>query len=179
MTVKIFGRLEPRTFKNCRKFQIWIQENYFDWCPRPIKKVIYKPYLKEILMDKYGPEAFLFPETMMFPVVNINTGQVDARLVQYALIRSIALRRISRDFDYIFEKAKAFYEENKEFCKPYIITLTDTGQQINLVDYLLELDERGGRDKFEIPDDVNDPKPVNPHKKHWHASRFKRLKIAA
>lgn len=178
MTVKVFGNLMDRTFRNERKFQIGVQENFFDFLPRAFKKPLYKPYLKRILMDKYGPKAFLFPDTLMFPIVNINTGQVDARLVQYALIRAIMLRRISHDFDYIYERAKKCYIQYKDQCKPCSITLLGTGEQINLLDFLEKLNSFDGYMEFELPDDAKLPPKPNPHIKpgHWHYNRkFKRL----
>ena len=174
MTVKVFGNLVRRTYKNERKFQIFVQETGWDFFPRPLRKPLYKMYLKEILMDKYGPEAFLFPETMLFPVVNINTGQVDNRLIQYAVIRGYTLCRISSDFNYILEKALKFFEEHNG-KESIVFTLVDEQRQLTLIEFLRYLHQQDGKMKFEIPDDINEgPKP-NPHKKPWHASRFKRL----
>lgn len=174
MTVKVFGNLVPRTFRNERKFQIFVQETGWDFFPRPVRKPLYKPYLKEILLDKYGPEAFLFPETLLFPIVNINTGKIDNRLTQYAVIRGYTLCRISSDFNYILDKAlKFFVEHNGKDSISF--TLVEEQKQLSLIEFLRHLHEKNGRMKFDIPEDVDvAPKP-NPHKKHWHASRFKRL----
>ena len=141
MSVKVFGNLVPRTFRNERKFQIFVQESCFDFIPRGMKKPVYKQYLKEILMDKYGPSAFLFPDEMMFPVKNIHTGLYDCRLIQYAVVRALTLRRISHDFDYILEAAmKCFLEHG---CKESVkITLTDTGEEISLISFLKMLSYR-------------------------------------
>lgn len=167
MSVKVFGNLVPRTFRNERKFQIFVQESCFDFIPRGMKKPVYKQYLKEILMDKYGPSAFLFPDEMMFPVKNIHTGLYDCRLIQYAVVRALTLRRISHDFDYILEAAmKCFLEHG---CKESVkITLTDTGEEISLISFLKMLDENGGRMEFEVPDDATAPPKPSCHKpKHF------------
>lgn len=175
MTVKIFGNLVPRTFKNERKFQIFIEENTWDFFPRPLRKPLYKPYLKEILMDKYGPSAFLLPEQMLFPVVNINTGQYDNRLIQYALIRAYLLCRIDRPtFQPILDAAIRCFEEHNG--KDSIsITLVDEERQISVVEFLKYLFESNGRMQFDIPEDADAPPKAPLHKRHWHASRFKRL----
>ena len=167
MTVKVFGNLVPRTFRNERKFQIFIQESCFDFIPRGMKKPVYKLYLKDILMDKYGPSAFLFPEQKMFPIKNIHTGLYDCRLIQYAVVRALTLRRISHDFDYIFDAAIKCFQEHG--CKESVrITLTETGEEVPLITFLKKLDEAGGQMEVTVPSDVNDgPKP-SPHKpKHF------------
>ena len=163
MTVKVFGQLVPRTFRNERKFQIFIQESSFDFIPRGMKKPIYKLYLKEVLMDKYGPSSFLFPEQMLFPVRNINTGLYDCRLIQYAVIRALTLRRISHDFDYIFDAAmKCFVEHG---CKESVkITLTETGEEVSVISFLKKLDEAGGKMRIEVPEDSTAP-IQSPHRR--------------
>ncbi len=115
-----------------------------------MKKPVYKQYLKEILMDKYGPSAFLFPDEMMFPVKNIHTGLYDCRLIQYAVVRALTLRRISHDFDYILEAAmKCFLEHG---CKESVkITLTDTGEEISLISFLKMLDEKWWQNGIRSP----------------------------
>lgn len=153
MTVKVFHRLMPRTFQNERKFQIFIQESSFDFIPRGMKKPVYKMYLKDQLMETIGESAFLIPEQKLFPVKNINTGLYDCRLIQYAVIRSLMLRRISSDFDYIFKKAISCFQEHG--CKDSIkITLTETGEEVSLISFLQKLDLAGGKMKIAIPDDA-------------------------
>ena len=168
MSVKVFRVLNRKYFKNERKFQIFIQETFFDFIPRPVKKPIYKEYFKNILYEKYGPEAFLIPEHKLFPIVNINTGQFDDRLIQYALIRGIALRRIGHEFDYIYERAMECFKKHN--CKD-MITITVEDEKIPFLEFLQKYDELDGKVKFDIPDDAwEKPKP-GPHKpKHFDNS---------
>lgn len=173
MTVKVFGNLVPRTFKNERKFQIFIQESCFDFIPRGMKKPVYKLYLKDILMDKYGPSAFLFPEHKMFPIKNIHTGLYDCRLIQYAVIRALTLRRISHDFDYILQAALKCFAEHG--CKESVeITLVETGEKVSIISFLKRLDEANGKMEIVVPDDANLPKKPSPHRKKHHG-KYKRI----
>lgn len=177
MTVKIFGKLVPRTFTNERRFQIFVQESSFDFLPRGMKKPIYKLYLKDILMEKYGPSAFLFPEDKLFPVKNINTGIYDCRLIQYAVIRSLTLRRISSDFNYFYETAIKCFEEHG--CGESVkITLVDQDNtDVPLITFLKELDALGGTADIVIPDEpkrtLEDLKKIPHFKKHY--KKYKRI----
>lgn len=173
MTVKIFGNLVPRTFRNERKFQIFIQESSFDFIPRGMKKPIYKMYLKDILMEKYGPTAFLIPEQKLFPIKNIHSGLYDCRLIQYALIRALTLKRLTDDYDYIFNAAIKCFEEHG--CKESVkITLTQTGEEVSVISFLKKLQDAGGRCQITIPDDANVGKKPSPHKPKHHG-KYKRI----
>jgi len=91
----------------------------------------------------------------------------DCRLIQYAVVRALTLRRISHDFDYILEAAmKCFLEHG---CKESVkITLTDTGEEVSLISFLKMLDENGGRMEFEVPPDAKAPPKPSCHKpKHF------------
>lgn len=176
MSVKIFHQLMNKTFRDERKFQIFIQESSFDFIPRGMKKPIYKEYLKNQLMDKYGPSAFLIPDEKLFPIKNINTGQYDDRLIKYALIRSLALRRISHSFDYIYEAALKCFKEHQ--CEDSIkITILQTGEEIGLIEFLSKYDKLDGNDNFELPENINfnmnEIQKLPHYKKHY--KKYKRI----
>jgi len=157
MSVKVFRRMMQKTFQNERRFQIFVQESYFDFIPRSVKKAVYMPYMKDMLMYKYGPDSFLIPEQLLFPLVNINTGQLDNRLMQYAVIRGLTLRRISEDFNYIYDKAWDFFQKNKGVMTTDIEILNDK-RTVKLITFLQELEEdRQERNKgnwLEVPEIV-------------------------
>lgn len=175
-SVKVFHQLMAKTFRDERKFQIFILESSIDFIPRGMKKPIYKEYLKDQLIEKYGPDSFLIPEEKLFPVININTGMFDSRLIQYALIRSLALKRISHSFDYIYDKAlKCFKDHN---CKDTIeITILSTGEKIGLIQFLTNYDNLDGKKEFDIPDDaeisIEEIKQLPHYKKHF--KKYKRI----
>jgi len=177
VTVKVFGNLVPRTFVNERKFQIFVQESCFDFIPRAMKKPVYKLYLKDILYEKYGESAFLYPEERLFPIKNINTGLYDCRLIQYAVIRSLTLRRVSSDFNHFYDAAIKCFEENG--CKKSVtINLTyDNNKEISLIDFLEGLDKLHGQDNVEIPavekKSLEELQKMPHYKKHY--KKYKRI----
>ena len=176
MSVKVFHQLMSKTFKNERRFQIFILESSFDFIPRGLKKPIYKEYLKEELYEKYGPDAFLIPEERLFPIININTGLYDDRLIKYALIRSLALKRISSTFNYIYDAALQCYTEHG--CKDTIkITVISTNENVGLVEFLTRYDKILGKTKLELPDDleytVEELQKMPHYKKHY--KKYKRI----
>lgn len=176
MSVKVFHQLMNKTFKHERKFQIFILESSMDFIPRGLKKPIYKEYLKTELYEKYGPDAFLIPEERLFPIININTGLYDARLIQYALIRSLALRRISHTYDYIYDAALKCFDEHD--CKDTIeITVLDTNETVGLIEFLTRYDKLFGKTKVELPDDheykLEDLQKMPHYKKHY--KKYKRI----
>lgn len=151
MSVKEFHKLARKTFRDERKFQIFILESSIDFLPRGIKKPIYKEAQKNELLEKYGEDSFLIPDQLLFPIKNINTGLIDDRLVKYALIRSLALKRISHEYDYIYDAALKCYKDNN--CEDSIkITVLDSNEEVGLIEYLTRLDKLDGKQEFEIPE---------------------------
>ena len=165
-----------KTFRSERKFQIFIQESSFDFIPRGMKKPIYKEHLKKQLLEKYGESSFLIPDEMLFPIRNINTGQFDSRLIKYALIRAIALRRISHSFDYIYNAAIKCYKEHN--CEDSIkITILSTGEEVGLVEFLMRYDKLDGNKHVDLPEDaqitIDEIKNLPHYKKHY--KKYKRI----
>lgn len=172
MSVKVFHQLAERTLRNERKFQIFIQESFFDFIPRGVKKPVYKEYLKEILYAKYGESAFLDPEKKLFPIKNINTGLYDHRLIQYALIRTIMLKRIDSYYENLYNKALQCF--NKHKCQDSVnIVLLKTGEKIPIIKFLLRLESEKNIHNLPLLDDAY--AVVSNNKKKKHHGKYKRL----
>jgi len=55
---------------------------------KTLKTKIHKTSVREHLLQKHGPNAFLLPEQKKFPIVNPNTGKVSCKLLKAAKIRA-------------------------------------------------------------------------------------------
>lgn len=182
-SVKEFFKMQRKTFRDERKFQIFILESSIDFIPRALKVYIYKPYKKDLLMEKWGEKAFLISEEKLFPIINFNTGLIDQRLVKYALIRALALRRISHQYDYIYEAALKCYKENN--CEDTIkITVLETGEEVGLIEFLTRYDKLDGKQTFDVPsEDQSKPDMEqiknNPNYRPWRTSAYRSHKRIA
>jgi len=53
-----------------------------------LKEKIHKTSVREHLLEKHGPSAFLLPAEKKFPIINPNTGKVSCKMLKAAKIRA-------------------------------------------------------------------------------------------
>ena len=54
-----------------------------------LKQKIHKQSYRNIMLDRYGKDAFLIPEQKKFPIINPNTGKVSCKMLKAAKMRAM------------------------------------------------------------------------------------------
>lgn len=137
-SVKVFGVLNAGTKRNFRLFHIWMDEN--NYLPRGLKKTFYRSYLRDELHQKYGDRAFIWPEKKLFPIVNINSGEYDVRLMEFSICRILELCLIKPDlFRNLLLQAQTIAKENNLTNYGLYVFDKEEEREILLVDLLQEM----------------------------------------
>jgi len=67
---------------------------------------------RQLMLEKYGKDAFLLPDQLKFPVKNPDTGKYDCSLIYAARIRAKQYSGIKPGYREIANKAEQLYKEN-------------------------------------------------------------------
>jgi hypothetical protein len=68
---------------------------------------------RQLMLEKYGKDAFLLPDQLKFPVKNPDTGKFDCSLIYAARIRAKQYSGVKPGYREIATKAEKLYEQNK------------------------------------------------------------------
>lgn len=79
--------------------------------PKSIKEFYQKKSNREVMLKKYGNNAFLIPDKLKFPIINPKTGEKDCRLIYAAYIRAKQWSDKTPQYKTISEKARKMYEK--------------------------------------------------------------------
>lgn len=75
---------------------------------------------RQLMLEKYGNDAFLLPKLLKFPVVDPDTGKPDCALIYAARIRAKQYAGIKPGYREIANKAEKLYKTNKCDIKLHI-----------------------------------------------------------
>ncbi|HQF36482.1 MAG TPA: hypothetical protein PLL26_02465 [Candidatus Dojkabacteria bacterium] len=68
---------------------------------------------RQLMLEKFGNDAFLLPKLLKFPVVDPDTGKPDCALIYAARIRAKQYAGIKPGYREIAAKAEQLYKSNK------------------------------------------------------------------
>lgn len=75
---------------------------------------------RQLMLEKYGNDAFLLPKLLKFPVVDPDTGKPDCALIYAARIRAKQYAGVKPGYREIANKAEKLYKANKCDIKLHI-----------------------------------------------------------
>ena len=68
---------------------------------------------RQLMLEKYGKDAFLLPDQLKFPVRNPDTGKLDCSLIYAARVRAKQYSGVKPGYREVAAKAEKLYEQNK------------------------------------------------------------------
>ncbi len=81
--------------------------------PKTIKQKLSSKKNRNLMLEKYGKDAFLLPSQLKFPVKNPDTGEYDCSLIYAARIRAKQYAGIKPGYREVADKAEKLYKQNK------------------------------------------------------------------
>lgn len=81
--------------------------------PNEIKAKLSSKKNRQLMLEKYGNNAFLLPKLLKFPVVNPDTGKPDCALIYAARIRAKQYAGTKPGYRELAAKAERMYRSNK------------------------------------------------------------------
>lgn len=81
--------------------------------PNKVKSKLSSKKNRQLMLEKYGKDAFLLPSLLKFPVVNPDTGKPDCGLIYAARIRAKQYSGVKPGYREIAAKAEQLYKSNK------------------------------------------------------------------
>ena len=68
---------------------------------------------RQLMLEKHGKEAFLFPDQLKFPIIDPDTGKPDCALIYAAKIRAKQYAEVKPGYREVSAKAEKLFKENK------------------------------------------------------------------
>lgn len=103
--------------------------------PKSIKIKYYKKSERIKLFEKFGNSAFLYPETLSYPIKNFKNGQLDCRLLYYVIVCLFFISYEKAEFLFLLNKAKEIFEKN--YCSyQFLINIGGSNVNIDLITLL-------------------------------------------
>jgi len=81
--------------------------------PNNLRSKISSKKNRQLMLEKYGKDAFLLPNQLKFPVVNPDTGKYECSLIYAARIRAKQYAGVKPGYREIANKAEELYKSNK------------------------------------------------------------------
>ncbi|MCK9439482.1 MAG: hypothetical protein WC188_03975 [Candidatus Caldatribacteriota bacterium] len=100
--------------------------------PTSLKKKLASKKNRQLMLEKYGDNAFLLPKQLKFPVLDPTTGKPNCALIYAARIRAKQYSGIKPGYRELASKAEEMYKENHCSVKLNI--------QINTEDVTIDTD---------------------------------------
>lgn len=80
--------------------------------PNKTKQKLSSKKNRQLMLEKYGKDAFLLPNQLKFPVKNPDTGKYDCSLIYAARIRAKQYSGLKPGYREIAAKAEELYKQN-------------------------------------------------------------------
>lgn len=81
--------------------------------PSTVKSKLSSRKNRQIMLEKFGKDAFLLPDQLKFPVVNPDTGKPDCALIYAARIRAKQYTGTKPGYREVAAKAEKLFKSNK------------------------------------------------------------------
>ena len=81
--------------------------------PNNLRSKISSKKNRQLMLEKYGKDAFLLPNQLKFPVVYPDTGKYECSLIYAARIRAKQYAGVKPGYREIANKAEELYKSNK------------------------------------------------------------------
>lgn len=103
--------------------------------PTQIKTKLSSKKNRQLMLDKFGKDAFLLPDQLKFPVVDPDTGKPNCALIYAARIRAKQYAGVKPGYREIATKAEEMYKNNN--CDTRLnITIHDNSEETYDIDML-------------------------------------------
>ncbi|MDD4081805.1 MAG: hypothetical protein PHD05_00325 [Sphaerochaetaceae bacterium] len=100
--------------------------------PENVKIKLSSKKNRQIMLEKFGDDAFLLPDKLKFPVMNPFTGKYDCALIYAARIRAKQYSGIKPGYREIAAKAEELYKNNR--CSTKLNVQIHDGEKIMDID---------------------------------------------